>query len=111
MPVFIFYGRAVNISLMVPLFYASPQNSGGVLWFHVGRPCVCPSVRLPHVRPYVRISFLDDNLSKPEWIFSKLGMFIDIVEIWFGTAYRQISLTFDSLPATRPYFCLRTIFE
>ena len=42
-------------------FNTPPHNSDGVLWFHVGRPCVCPSVR----QSYVRISFSDDNLSKP----------------------------------------------
>ena len=26
-------------------FYTPSHNSGGVLWFHVGRQCVCPSVR------------------------------------------------------------------
>ena len=31
-------------------------------------------------------SFPDDNLSKYQWIFAKLGMCIDIVEIWFGIA-------------------------
>ena len=41
-------------------------------------------------------SYLDDNLSKYQWIFTKLGLYIDIVEIWFGTANGQISLTFDS---------------
>ena len=34
-------------------------------------PSVCPSV----------FSFPDDNLSKYQWIFAKLGMYIDIVEI------------------------------
>ena len=29
------------------------------------------------------------------WIFTKLGMCIDIVEIWFGIANMQISSTFD----------------
>ena len=43
--------------------------------FQVGRPCVCPSVRF---------SFPDDSLSKHHWIFTKPGMCIDIVEIWFG---------------------------
>ena len=39
-------------------FYTPPHVSGGVLCFHVGRPCVCPSVR-PSVRsPYVRPSAL-----------------------------------------------------
>ena len=28
-------------------------------------------------------SFLDDNFSKWQWIFTKLGVCIDIVEIWF----------------------------
>ena len=40
-----------------------------------------PSMCLP-----VRISFPDDNLSKHQWIFIKLGMCIDIVEICFGFA-------------------------
>ena len=41
------------------IFHTPPHNSDGVLWFHVGRQCVCPSVR----RPFVRFSFQDDNLS------------------------------------------------
>ena len=32
----------------------------------------------------VNIFFSDDNLNK--WIFTKLGMSMDIVEIWFGIA-------------------------
>ena len=51
------------------IFYAPPHNSGGVLWFHVGRPC--PSIRLSVVCPSVRFSFPDDNLSKHQWIFTK----------------------------------------
>ena len=34
-------------------FYTPPHNSGGVLWFHVGRPCVCPSVHQLSVRPSI----------------------------------------------------------
>ena len=37
-------------------------------------------------------SFPDDNLSKHQWIFTKLGMYIDIVEICFGIANGQISM-------------------
>ena len=37
-------------SLTVP-FYTPPHYSGGVLWLHVGRPCVSPSVRPSVVRP------------------------------------------------------------
>ena len=55
-------------------------------------------------------SFPDDNMSKHQWIFTKLGMCIDIVEIWFGIANGQISSIFDSyLPETRPYFRFWTI--
>ena len=42
------------------------------------------------VHPSLRFSFSDDNLSKHQWIFTKLGMCIDIVEIWFGIANGQI---------------------
>ena len=41
----------------------------------------CPSV----------FSFLDNNLSKYQWIFITLGMCLDIVEIWLGIANGQIS--------------------
>ena len=62
--------------------YTPPHNRGGVLWFHIGRPCVCQSS--------VSIAFLDDNLSKHQWIFTKLNIYIDIVEIWFGIDNGQI---------------------
>ena len=29
------------------IFYTPPHNSGGVLWFHVGRPFVCVDVLRP----------------------------------------------------------------
>ena len=69
-------------------FYTPPHNSGGVVsrWSSVSL-LVCPSVR----HPSVRFSFPDDNLSKHQWIFNKLGVCIDIVEIWFGIANGQIS--------------------
>ena len=54
--------------------------------------------------------FPDDNLSKYQWSFTKLGLCIDIVEIWFWIANGQISSIFDSyLPATNQYFHFRTI--
>ena len=40
-------------------------------------------------------SFPVDNLSKHQWIFTKLGMCIDILKIWFGIANGQISSVFD----------------
>ena len=55
-------------------------------------------------------SFPDDNFSKYQWIFTKLGAWIDIVKTWFGIADGQILSIFDSyLPATRPYFHFWTI--
>ena len=35
--------------------------------------------------------FLDDNLSKCQWIFAKLGTSTDMVELWFGITNEQIS--------------------
>ena len=42
------------------------------------------------IRPSIHISFPDDKLSKHQWIFTKFGMCIDIVEIWFGIANGRI---------------------
>ena len=46
-------------------------------------------------------SFPDGNLSKHQWIFTKLGMCIDIVEICFGIANGQISSIFDGVICPR----------
>ena len=68
-----------------------------------------PSVRRTSIRPSV-FSFPDDNLSKHQWIFTKLGMCIDIMEIWFGIANGQISSIFDGVICPRrPYFRFQTI--
>ena len=45
--------------------------------------------------------FPDDNLSKHQWIFTKLGMCIDIVEICFGIANGQILSIFDGIICPR----------
>ena len=70
-------------------FYTPPHDSRGVLWFHVGHPSV------------VLILFPDDNLSKHQWIFTKLAICIDIIEILFGIAYGQISSNFDRVICPR----------
>ena len=44
-------------------------------------------------------SFLDNNLSKSQWIFTKYDMCIDIVEIWFWIAHWQILSIFEQLSA------------
>ena len=59
------------------------------------RMSIHPSICLSVVSPSVHISFPDDNLSKHQWIFTKLGICIDIVEIWFGIANGQFSSNFD----------------
>ena len=72
---------------------------------------VCLSVRLSVSRTSICFSFLDNNLSKCQWIFIKLGMCIDIVKIWFGIANGQILSIFlwSYLPKTCPYFGFRMI--
>ena len=47
------------------------------------------SVRPSYIRQSI-FSFPDDTLSKHQWIFTKLGMCFDIVEIWFWIPNGQI---------------------
>ena len=42
---------------------------------------------------------MDDNFSKYQWIFTKLGMCIDIVKIWFGIPIGQILSILTELSA------------
>ena len=44
------------------------------------------------IRASVYFSFTDDNLSKHQWIFTKLGMCIDILEIWLSALDTSIFL-------------------
>ena len=44
---------------------------------------------------YICIFILKDNFREYQWIFTKLGVCIDIVEIWFGIADGQISTVFS----------------
>ena len=80
-------------------FYTLPQIVVGIMvprWTSVCHPSIrCPSSHCLSVR----ISFLNDNLSKHQPIFTKLGMYIDIVEVWFGIANRHISSNFEELSA------------
>ena len=56
-------------------------------------------------------SFPDDNLSKHQWIFTKLDMYIDIREIWFGIANGQNLLNFEGVICSKHVhiFIFRTI--
>ena len=67
----------------------------------VSRLDVRVSVRQSNVCPSVCISFPDDHLSKHQWIFTKPGMCIDIVEIWIGIANGQILSKFDRVICPR----------
>ena len=89
-------------------FYTLPPNSGRVLWFNAGHPCVSLSILCPSVcGTSVVLSVICPSIcsyfhfrtitSKCQWIFTKLGMCIDIVEIWFGIASKQISSVFDRI--------------
>ena len=80
--------------------YTPPHNSGEVLppqWqgIMVSQLSMCPSICRTSIRPSVPISFTDDNLNKYQWLFTKLGVCIEIVAIWFEIAKGQISSVFD----------------
>ena len=49
---FVFYYCNVEVLFSHLHFYIPPHASGGVLCFHVGRPCVCPSVPPKYLRPH-----------------------------------------------------------
>ena len=51
--------------------------------------------------PIFSYMYLDNNLSKYQWIFAKLGMCIDIVEIWFGIVNGQILSIFEGVICPR----------
>ena len=75
-----------------------PCDCGGVLWCHVCHPCICPSRSVVHLSIF---SFPDNNLGKYQWIFTKLGVCIDTVEIRLGLLMGKFLSVFDSyLPAT-----------
>ena len=51
------------------------------------RVSVCPDICcMSNFFFFFFFLFLNDNLSKIHWIFTELGVCIDIMEIWFGIA-------------------------
>ena len=46
-------------------------------------------------------SFTDDNLSKLQGILTRLAIYIDIKEIWYGIANGQISSNVDGVICPR----------
>ena len=84
-PEIIFYHflQILNLDIFIPRHTI-------VAWYYGFTLVVRESVRVS-VRPSsVHFSFPDDNLSKHQWIFTRLGMCIGNVEIWFGIANGQI---------------------
>ena len=71
-------------------YYTPPHISGGVLSFHIGRPCVRPSVR----SPYVRTSFPFDNFSICKQISFKFCICICIKNVSLGIVNVQISIIY-----------------
>ena len=77
------------------LFIPRHMIVGGIMVSHWMSVCLSILQSVSHTS--VRISFPDDNLRKHQWIFTKLGVCIDIVEIWFGIANGRISSNFDGV--------------
>ena len=75
-------------------YYTPPHFSGGVLCFHVGRPCVCPSVY-----PSVRTSFPFDNLSIYKRISFKFCICICIKNVSLRIVNGQISIIWHRVMA------------
>ena len=48
-----------------------------------------PDVWQSYMPAIIRIFFQDNNLSKSQWILTKLDMYIDIVELCLGIAHGQ----------------------
>ena len=86
--------EAADTSSVFSSFYTPPHYSGGLLCFQVGYPCGCSFVVCLSV-----FSLLDGNLSKYQWIVTKLDMCIDIAELWFWIANGQISSFLKKLSA------------
>ena len=74
------------------------------IWFGIANAQISQIFTELSARDAPIFSFLDDNLSKHQWIFTKLGVCIDIVEIWFGIANGQILSNFDSYLPEKPIF-------
>ena len=82
----------IHCHMIVAGCYGPPHDSGGVYYYGFTLD-ISVSVRPLYFHP-PDFSFPDDNLCKHQWIFMKLGMCIDIVEIWFGIVNGQILSNF-----------------
>ena len=101
-----FQKKKEKIIIIIKLFYNIFILSHTIVARYYGLALdVCVSVR-----PSVHFSFPDDYFSKHQWIFTKFGMCIDIMEIWFGIANRQISSNIYSYQIMAGYYSLMFLF-
>ena len=73
-------------------FYTPPHDNGGVQWYHVGHPCVCPSICPSSMHPYFHyqmITWVDISGFSPNVVYALI--------LWtcFGIVNGQISSSFD----------------
>ena len=58
--------------IVTPFYYTSPQDSSGVLWFHVGRPCVHLSVCCTYLS-FIRLSVFSLLMGKLSQFLTELS--------------------------------------
>ena len=75
------------------------------IWFRIANGQILSNFDELSARDTLIFTFPDINLSKHQWIVTKLGMCIYTVEICFGIANGQ----FRYLPETHPYFRFQMI--
>ena len=61
----------------------------------------CPILTEFSARDTSKFSYPENNLSKCQWIFTKLSMCIDIIKTWFGITNGQILSIFDRVNCLR----------
>ena len=75
------------------------------IWFRIADEQFCQFLTELSARNMPAVfSFLNNNFSKCQKIFTKLGMCIDIVDICFGIATGQSSSVFDRV-ICKQYIC------
>ena len=71
---------------------------------------VCQCVRLSYICPSVFL-FLDDNLSKYQWNFTKLGLCIDILDFWLLMGKFRQFLSVICLPHIRIFISTWLLYK
>ena len=103
------------VFLFFILFYTPPQDSDGILWFHV---CVCPSVCLLYVHPYFRlrtIAWVNVNGFSPNLLFAlilwgfglgllmgKFSQFLIELSVWGRSYFHLWILTWVDINGFSP---------